>query len=251
MNEVAPEGQVWVCLACGKMSKDKYGNQQISRGWDASCMLNSELFKETELVIENNRVTKLGSQIMAKKKEVKTSGVNLEGLNLEQLQTLQGEIIGRREVILENKRQADLSELKQAGRLQEFKVLAKEFQKEIKRLTKGSQFEIVLPIRFTMKGEPYSEFVDWLEWEDTQLTDFVSFSFSAKLAGNAQALNLTKNQHEILDQLVKVYVEDACDDILELTPQNIRDELNDFMTRFIAFKAELRKFSLTGKDLGL
>jgi hypothetical protein len=59
MNEVAPEGQVFVCMACGKMSRDKYGDQQISRGWDVSCMLNSALFDETELVIENNRVTKI------------------------------------------------------------------------------------------------------------------------------------------------------------------------------------------------
>lgn len=59
MNELAPEGQVFVCMACGKMSKDKYGDQQISRGWDESCMLNSALFEETELVIENNRVIEI------------------------------------------------------------------------------------------------------------------------------------------------------------------------------------------------
>ena len=59
MNEVAPEGQIFVCMACGKMSKDKYGDQQISQGWDASCMLNSALFEETELVIKNNRVVEI------------------------------------------------------------------------------------------------------------------------------------------------------------------------------------------------
>lgn len=59
MNEIAPEGEVWVCQACGKMSKDKYGFQKISWGWDESCMLNSALFKESELVIEDNRVIKI------------------------------------------------------------------------------------------------------------------------------------------------------------------------------------------------
>lgn len=59
MNEVAPEGQIFVCMACGKMSKDKYGDQQISQGWDESCMLNSALFEETELVIKNNRVVEI------------------------------------------------------------------------------------------------------------------------------------------------------------------------------------------------
>ena len=38
-NEVAPEGQVFVCGACGKRSKDRYGDQAISYGWDESCMM--------------------------------------------------------------------------------------------------------------------------------------------------------------------------------------------------------------------
>jgi hypothetical protein len=46
MNEVAPEGQVFVCAACGKRSKDRYGDQKIDRGWDVSCMLNAVLCYE-------------------------------------------------------------------------------------------------------------------------------------------------------------------------------------------------------------
>ena len=42
-NKVAPEGQIWVCAACGKRSKDKYGEQPIDQGWDVSCMLNAVL----------------------------------------------------------------------------------------------------------------------------------------------------------------------------------------------------------------
>ena len=38
MNETAPEGQVWVCAACGKQSRDRYGY-----GWDESCMLHAVL----------------------------------------------------------------------------------------------------------------------------------------------------------------------------------------------------------------
>jgi hypothetical protein len=45
-NQVAPEGQVWVCAACGKRSKDRYGDQAIDRGWDVSCALNSVLCYE-------------------------------------------------------------------------------------------------------------------------------------------------------------------------------------------------------------
>lgn len=32
---------VFVCCACGKRSKDRFGYEKIDRGWDESCMLNS------------------------------------------------------------------------------------------------------------------------------------------------------------------------------------------------------------------
>ena len=46
---VAPVGQVWVCLACGKRSRTKYGfdtnnvAQTIDPLWDSSCMLHAVL----------------------------------------------------------------------------------------------------------------------------------------------------------------------------------------------------------------
>lgn len=42
-NEIAPEGQVFVCRYCGKRSKDRFGFQKIDYGWDESCMLNAVL----------------------------------------------------------------------------------------------------------------------------------------------------------------------------------------------------------------
>jgi len=48
-NEVAPSGYVFICLGCGKRSKDRYGNRAISRGWDVSCMLNAVLVLEKDL----------------------------------------------------------------------------------------------------------------------------------------------------------------------------------------------------------
>ena len=59
MNEVAPEGQVWVCTACGKRSQDRYGNQRINRGWDESCMLNSVLCYEDKLVLKEDFVIQI------------------------------------------------------------------------------------------------------------------------------------------------------------------------------------------------
>ncbi len=55
-NHVAPAGQVFVCAACGKRSKDKYGEQKIDRGWDASCMMNSFLVHEESIMMEGGRV---------------------------------------------------------------------------------------------------------------------------------------------------------------------------------------------------
>lgn len=45
-NQRAKAGQVFVCAACGKLSKDRYGNRKISKGWDASCMLHAVLCYE-------------------------------------------------------------------------------------------------------------------------------------------------------------------------------------------------------------
>jgi len=42
-NEIAPEGYVFRCQACGKRSRDKYGLDKIDYGYDESCMLNSAL----------------------------------------------------------------------------------------------------------------------------------------------------------------------------------------------------------------
>ena len=57
-NEVAPEGQVYVCTACGKRSKDRYGDQKIDDGWDASCMVCALLSYEKGIELdEHGRVT--------------------------------------------------------------------------------------------------------------------------------------------------------------------------------------------------
>lgn len=55
MNAIASEGQIYVCGACGRRSKDKYGDQAIDYAWDASCMLNSVLCKENSLEFDDNK----------------------------------------------------------------------------------------------------------------------------------------------------------------------------------------------------
>jgi hypothetical protein len=49
----------WVCLACGKVSEDRYGKINTTPGWDESCFLNSVLAKEDHLVLKEGRVVKI------------------------------------------------------------------------------------------------------------------------------------------------------------------------------------------------
>lgn len=46
--KVAPTGYVYICGACGKRSRDIYGDQAIDRGWDVSCFINSSIVSEHE-----------------------------------------------------------------------------------------------------------------------------------------------------------------------------------------------------------
>lgn len=49
-NRFAPNGAIWVCGACGKTAKDRYGLEgERSYGWDESCMLNAVLCHEPPL----------------------------------------------------------------------------------------------------------------------------------------------------------------------------------------------------------
>lgn len=59
MSKEAPEGTVWVCTACGKRSRDKYGDDAVDKGWDVSCFLHAVLCDESSLQFgEDGRVTK-------------------------------------------------------------------------------------------------------------------------------------------------------------------------------------------------
>lgn len=53
MNRFAPDGEVFVCACCGKQSRDLYGSEAISAGWDESCMLNAVLCYDRKRFDEN------------------------------------------------------------------------------------------------------------------------------------------------------------------------------------------------------
>lgn len=47
-NEVAQKGTIFVCGACGRQSRDRYGDQKLSSGWDTSCMTHAVLCYEEQ-----------------------------------------------------------------------------------------------------------------------------------------------------------------------------------------------------------
>lgn len=48
---------IWVCLACGKRSADRYGEHAVNRGWDESCMLNAALCYVDALTMDGELVS--------------------------------------------------------------------------------------------------------------------------------------------------------------------------------------------------
>jgi len=50
VNRYAGENEVWICMACGKVSPyDRYGDSKSDRGWDVSCCMNSKLISRDTL----------------------------------------------------------------------------------------------------------------------------------------------------------------------------------------------------------
>lgn len=50
-ERIAPPGTIWVCAACGKTERNRYGS---TGGWDESCMLHAVLCKEDSLVRDDH-----------------------------------------------------------------------------------------------------------------------------------------------------------------------------------------------------
>jgi len=58
-NKSAPKGKVWVCMKCGKISKDLLGKRAISDIWQACCKLHCTLFKIDQLVVRDLEVVEI------------------------------------------------------------------------------------------------------------------------------------------------------------------------------------------------
>lgn len=55
-TDMPPQGTIFICAACGKRSRTRFGfdgqNLRVgpSQGWDESCMLNAVLVQEDSIV---------------------------------------------------------------------------------------------------------------------------------------------------------------------------------------------------------
>ena len=62
-DTLAPEGQVWVCVHCGRFSRDKDGNtSEKSPGWDIGCRVHAILHRKESLVTREGRVIRIIGQ---------------------------------------------------------------------------------------------------------------------------------------------------------------------------------------------
>lgn len=63
MNPVALSGQIFVCIHCGKRSRDLFGKQKIDKGWDISCIMNAVQCYEDGLKFDEDGRVKEAVQV--------------------------------------------------------------------------------------------------------------------------------------------------------------------------------------------
>jgi hypothetical protein len=65
---ICDESHIWVCTACGKTSRTKYGfdkkgDNLCDHGWDASCMCNAVLVEKATCVFKKGRVVEFSQKV--------------------------------------------------------------------------------------------------------------------------------------------------------------------------------------------
>lgn len=70
----APESKIWLCMMCGKTTKDCYGDE---RGWDESCALNCILVDEATKRPTEEQAREFGE---ARQRHMKACAANIASL---------------------------------------------------------------------------------------------------------------------------------------------------------------------------
>jgi len=51
-NKIAGPGEVFVCTACGRLSRDRDGYHKIHSGWDTSCRTHAVKYQRKDLILD-------------------------------------------------------------------------------------------------------------------------------------------------------------------------------------------------------
>lgn len=166
--------------------------------------------------------------------------VDLEKLSSAQLEEL---IVDARTASLaksDESRLKALKKLKDSGELKQMKEEFKASKVAAKELSKAIQFQLNVPITFTITTE-----LDLSEIEyDPQ------YILSQAMTGTiAKDSGLTAAQLKVLKPVVEEYVEGACSDIFEIVPAEIKSKFKEVEKRFAALYKQAKKQGLDFNDL--
>lgn len=183
------------------------------------------------------------------KKEVKSvaSGVDLSNLSLAQLQALAVEASVKVAEYAEKEGKAAVKALKASGELDALKKEFAALGKEGKKLTRPAKFDLVLPVRFTMETEgPDCESAFNYGGEVAE-DDLFTHHFTATLL--KEGGNLSKTQRDALENTVKDYAENACNEIYDVLPEGLMAHYEAFAEKVNAFVTKAKSLSVSAEDL--
>lgn len=170
--------------------------------------------------------------------------VDLSKLSLAQLQQLMADAAEVQEKLEAQEHEAAIQATKKSG---DFQTLKSEF-KALKQFAKGIEskytFQIVLPINVEVKSECYIE--DLLHYDQIKDSGIFNVWFSGKIDKNC---DLTPKQYKVLNEQVSGYLADACDDFLDVVPEEYHDKIKEFTKRANALIKSAKKLNLTVEDL--
>ena len=66
-NEVAGPGEIFVCIDCGRLSKDRHGHHKVHSGWSRTCSLNAVRYRQSDLHLDHRHAVvgfKMGAEAM-------------------------------------------------------------------------------------------------------------------------------------------------------------------------------------------
>ena len=185
---------------------------------------------------------------MAQQPKPVASGVDLSNLSSAQLHALSVEAKARAIELGEKEGKAALKALKTSG---EHDAIKKEFAaigKDAKKLTRKASFDLVLPIRFTMEATT-TELGEYDFKNSEKITEGDLFDYSFKAALLKDAPGITKKQREVLNNTIADYVENACDDIYELVPDELMQHFGAHAEKVDTFVKKVRGLGLSHEDL--